>query len=119
MDQMSPKRRMQLLPIASDKLRPSIRNDRLQNSMHAYHTSYVDLNILLNLVAGVDGYEVSGFDESVHDQPNRIKLVGSQRQIQNEIHAYVVSLLISNTQWLQQSSRLHIVTFNVLIGIAF
>jgi hypothetical protein len=41
--------------------------------------SNVDLNILLNLVAGVDGYEVSGFGELIHDHPNRIDLAGSQR----------------------------------------
>jgi hypothetical protein len=32
--------------------------------------SDVDLNILLNLVLGVDGYEVSGFGESIHNHPN-------------------------------------------------
>jgi hypothetical protein len=33
---------------------------------------------ILNLVVGVDGYEVSKFGELVHDHPNRIKLTGSQ-----------------------------------------
>jgi hypothetical protein len=41
--------------------------------------SNVDLDILLNLVGGINGYEVSGFGESIYDQPNRIKLVSSQR----------------------------------------
>jgi hypothetical protein len=40
--------------------------------------SNVNLNILLNLVAGVDGYEVSEFGESIHDHSNQIELVGSQ-----------------------------------------
>jgi hypothetical protein len=40
--------------------------------------SYVDLSIPLNIVVGVDGYEVSGFGESVHDHPNGVKLAGSQ-----------------------------------------
>jgi hypothetical protein len=30
--------------------------------------SYVDLNILLNLVVGVDEYEVSGFGELIMNQ---------------------------------------------------
>jgi hypothetical protein len=38
--------------------------------------SYVDFSILLNLLVGVDGYEVSGFGESVHNHPNRMKLAG-------------------------------------------
>jgi hypothetical protein len=81
--------------------------------------SYVDLSILMNLVASVDGYEVSGFGESVHDHPNQIKLAGSQRQTHTEIYAYVIPLPMQNTQWLQQSPRLHIVSFNLLAGIAF
>jgi hypothetical protein len=32
--------------------------------------SYVDLGILLNLVVGVDGYEVGRFGESIHDHPD-------------------------------------------------
>jgi hypothetical protein len=40
--------------------------------------SNVDLSILLNLVGGVNGYEVSGFGESIYDHPNQIKLAGSQ-----------------------------------------
>jgi hypothetical protein len=34
------------------------------------------LGILLNFVVGVDMYEVGRFGESIHDHPNRIKLVG-------------------------------------------
>jgi hypothetical protein len=56
--------------------------------------SYVDLSILLNLVAGVDEYKVSRFGESVHDHPNRMKLLGSQRQTHNEIYDYDVPLPI-------------------------
>jgi hypothetical protein len=63
--------------------------------------SNVDLSILLNIVAGVDGYEVSRSGESIHDQPNQIKLVGSQRQTHNEKHAYVIPHPIRNTKWLQ------------------
>jgi hypothetical protein len=37
---------------------------------------YVDLHISLSIVACVDEYEVGRFIESVHDQPNRIELVG-------------------------------------------
>jgi hypothetical protein len=70
MDQMSPEGRMQLLPKASDKLRPSIRDDHLQNSMQAWHVSDVNFSILLNLVCSVNGYEVSRFGESNHDHPN-------------------------------------------------
>jgi hypothetical protein len=81
--------------------------------------SYVNLSILLNLVAGVDGYEVNGFGESIHDHPNRVKLVGSQRQTHNKIHAYVIPLSIWNTQWLQQSPSFHIVSFNLSTGITF
>jgi hypothetical protein len=32
--------------------------------------SDVDLRILLNIVIGVNGYEVGGFGESVYDQPD-------------------------------------------------
>jgi hypothetical protein len=63
--------------------------------------SNVYLSILLNVLAGVDGYEVSGFGESNHDHPNQIKLVGNQRQTHNEIHSYVIPLPTRNTQWLQ------------------
>jgi hypothetical protein len=62
--------------------------------------SNADLNILLNSVLVVDGYEVSGFGESIHDHPNRIKLAGNQRQSHNEIYANVIPLPIQNTQWL-------------------
>jgi hypothetical protein len=77
----------------------------------------VDLSILLNLVSGVDGYEVSRFGESIHVHPNRIKLAGSQRQTHNEIHAYVIPLLVRNTQWLQQSSMFHVVGLYLPVGI--
>jgi hypothetical protein len=60
----------------------------------------VDLSTLLNPVVSVDGYEVSGFGESIHDHPNRIKLAGSQRHTHNEIHAYVIPLPIRNAQWM-------------------
>jgi hypothetical protein len=43
------------------------------------HMSNIDLDILLSIVVGVEGYEVSGFGELIHDHPNRVKLVGSQR----------------------------------------
>jgi hypothetical protein len=39
--------------------------------------SYVDLGILLNLVVGVDGYEVGRFFEAIYE----------------EVHAYIVSLV--------------------------
>jgi hypothetical protein len=38
--------------------------------------SYVDLRILWNPIVDIDGYEVGRFGESIHDHPNRIKLVG-------------------------------------------
>jgi hypothetical protein len=41
--------------------------------------SDVDLSILLRSVLGVDGYEVGGFDESIHDHQNRVEFTGSQR----------------------------------------
>jgi hypothetical protein len=41
--------------------------------------SDVDLSIPLDSVLGVDGYEVRRFGESIHNHPNRIKLMGSQR----------------------------------------
>jgi hypothetical protein len=78
-DQMSPKRCVQLLPKASDKLQPPIRDDRLRNFMQAWHTSNVDLSILRNLSSGVNGYEVSGFHQLIYNHPNQIKLAGSQR----------------------------------------
>jgi hypothetical protein len=61
---------MQLLTKASDKLLPSIRNDRLWNSVQTYHVSDVDLSILLSSVLDVDGYVVSRFGKSVNDHPN-------------------------------------------------
>jgi hypothetical protein len=119
MDKMCSEGRMQLLPKASDKLQPSIRDDHLQNSVQAKHVSNVDLSILLNSIFGVDGYEVSGFGESIHDHPNQIKLAGSQRQSHNEIHANVTPLPIRNTQRLQQSSRFHVISLNLLTCITF
>jgi hypothetical protein len=67
---------VQLLPKASDELRPSIENDHLQNSMQAQHMSNADLSILLSSVLCVDGYEASRFGGSVNDHPNRVKLAG-------------------------------------------
>jgi hypothetical protein len=40
--------------------------------------SYVDPRILLNVVVGVNGYEVGRFGESIYDYPKRIKLAGRQ-----------------------------------------
>jgi hypothetical protein len=76
MNHMSFEGRVQLLPKARDKLQTSVREDGLRYPMHTLHTSNVDLSILLNSVRGVDGYEVRRFGESIHDHPNRIKLVG-------------------------------------------
>jgi hypothetical protein len=39
----------------------------------------MDFSILLHSVLGMNGYEVSGFGESIHDHLNRIELVGSQQ----------------------------------------
>jgi hypothetical protein len=58
-DHMGSEGCVQLLPKASDKLRTSVGD-----------------YCLLNFLVGVDGYEVGRFGESVHDHPNRIKLVG-------------------------------------------
>jgi hypothetical protein len=79
MDQVCSKGSMQLFLEASNKLSPSIRHDHLQNSMQTQHTCDIDLGILLSVVVCVDGYEVGGFGESIHDHPNRVKLAGSQR----------------------------------------
>jgi hypothetical protein len=47
----------------------------LSSELHeTYHTSYVDPRILLNIVIGVNGYEVGRFGELIHDYPNQIKL---------------------------------------------
>jgi hypothetical protein len=46
--------------------------------------SDVDFYILLDVVAGVDRFEVSGFGESINDHPNRVKLVG-----RNKLHCGV------------------------------
>jgi hypothetical protein len=54
--------------------------------------SNVDLSILLNVVADIEGYEVSRFGESIHNYPNRIKLAGSQRQTYNDVHTNVIPL---------------------------
>jgi hypothetical protein len=45
--------------------------------MQTQHMNNIDLGILLSVVVGVDGYEVGGFRESIHDHLNRVKLVGS------------------------------------------
>jgi hypothetical protein len=67
---------MQLLPKASDKLRISVGDYRLWNSVLAYNASYLDLHILLYSVFSINRYEMGRFGESIHDHPNRIKLVG-------------------------------------------
>jgi hypothetical protein len=85
---------VQLLPKASNELRPSIRNDRIRNSMQTYHACNIDFSILLDVIVGVHGYEVSIFGESVHNHPNRIILEGSQRQTYNEVHTNVIPLPI-------------------------
>jgi hypothetical protein len=60
--------------------------------MQTQHMSDRDLGILLSVVVGVDRYEVGRFGESIHDHPNRVKLVESQQQAHNEVHAYVIQL---------------------------
>jgi hypothetical protein len=70
MDQVSPDGCVQLLPKANDKLRTSVGDYRLQNSVQAQHTNYVDPHILLNIVIGVNVYEVGRFGESVHNHPD-------------------------------------------------
>jgi hypothetical protein len=54
----------------------------------------VDFSILLDSIIGMNGYEVSGFGESIDNHPNRIKLAGSQWQTHNEVHANIISLPI-------------------------
>jgi hypothetical protein len=49
--------------------------------------SDIDFSILLHSVFGADGYEVSGFGELIHDHPNRIKVVDSQWQTHDKVHA--------------------------------
>jgi hypothetical protein len=70
MDQVSPEGCVQLLPKVNDKLRTSVGDYCLRNSVQAQHTSYVDPRILLNIVIGVNVYEVGGFGESVHNHPD-------------------------------------------------
>jgi hypothetical protein len=41
--------------------------------------SNVDLSILLSHILGVDRYKVRGFDESVNNHPNRVKLVSRNK----------------------------------------
>jgi hypothetical protein len=60
--------------------------------------TYVDLGILLNLIVGVDRYEVDRFGESIHDYPNQIKLAGRQGQTHNKIHTNVIPLPLWDTQ---------------------
>jgi hypothetical protein len=36
--------------------------------------SDIDLSIFLSIVIGIDGYDVGGFGELVHDHSNRVKL---------------------------------------------
>jgi hypothetical protein len=79
----------------------------------------VDFSILLNSILGMNRYEVSRFGESIHDHPNRIKLVGSQWQTHNEVHADVILLPIQNTQRLQQTFRFHIISLDLSAGITF
>jgi hypothetical protein len=69
MDQVSPEERMKLLPKVSDKLRTSIGDYHLRNSVK-HNARYVDLHILLYSVLGIDRYEMGRFGESVHDHPN-------------------------------------------------
>jgi hypothetical protein len=70
---------MQLLLKLSHKLGSSIQNNCLQNPMQTQNTSDLDLGVLLCYVAGVQGYKVGRFGESIHDHPNRIKLASSER----------------------------------------
>jgi hypothetical protein len=56
--------------------------------------SNVDFNMLLNSILGMNGYEVVRFGESINEHPNRIKLVGSQRQTHIELNADVNPLLV-------------------------
>jgi hypothetical protein len=77
LDQVSSEGREQLLPKTRDKLRTSVGDYHLQNSVQAYHASYVDLYVPSRIIIGVNGYEVGRFGESVHDHPNLIRLAGS------------------------------------------
>jgi hypothetical protein len=55
--------------------------------------SYVDLRISLSIIAGVGGYEMGRFGESIHDYPNRIELAEHDWSAHDEIHAYIIPLL--------------------------
>jgi hypothetical protein len=59
---------------------------------------YVDLNILLSIVVGVDEYEVGEFGESIHNHPNGMKLASHQWQTHDEVHANVIPLPFCNAQ---------------------
>jgi hypothetical protein len=98
---MSSKGHVQLLEKVSNKLRPLIRNDHHQNPVQTYHTSVVDLDILLNSILGVNEYEVGGFGESIHNHPNHVKLAASPQQVQNEVHANDIPFPFYNAQRLQ------------------
>jgi hypothetical protein len=65
-------------PKASDKQQTSVRDDGPWYPMQIKHMSDVDLSILVDLVLGVDGYEVGRFGESIHNHSNRIKLAVHQ-----------------------------------------
>jgi flagellar biosynthesis regulator FlaF len=67
----------------------------------------------------MDGYEVSGFDDLINDHPNQIKLASNQWQSHNEIRANIIPLSIWNTQWLHQTSRFHVTSFDLPLGITF
>jgi hypothetical protein len=81
--------------------------------------SNIDFNILLDVVIGVHGYEVSIFGELIYNHPNRVILAGSQWQTHNEVHTNVIPLLIWNTQRLQQSSGLHIIGLDLSTSVTF
>jgi hypothetical protein len=70
---------MQPLPETGNKLRSSVRNTILWNSLNTQNASNVQLCILLHAVAGVHMYKVGRLGKLINNHSYGIKLAGSQR----------------------------------------
>jgi hypothetical protein len=119
MDQMHSQGSMQLLPEASDELRPSVRNDGLRHTMQAQDARNIQFSVLLSHVEGVHRNEMSKLGKSIDDYSNSVKLAVGERRTHNKIHTNVLPFPGRNTQRLHQSSRPHMISFDPSTRVAF
>src|SRR6185312_13540668 len=91
--EFSPHGFMKISPKVSDKLRTTIRDNFLRNTMKTYNPSEIELHILLNLISGLNWKEMSRLCQSIYNYPDRIIPLRRPGQPGDEIHSNFLPLL--------------------------